>query len=160
MNITKETFYINTLRQEHYDREIDEGMSSGMRRYVTLDISKLSKRDIKKILSKFKKIFSNFDICKLVQIGGFNIDGKRYLTISGECHTLFQSSCQKATQEDVEKIVKDKNALFVTEFIPPPGKTEKHVSVNLGPYGSTGAPTLGYKQHPDANKLRAQGLIR
>ena len=160
MNITKETFYVTILKQKHYDREIDEGMSSGMRRYITLDISKLSKKEVKKLLSGFEKKFSDFDICKLVQIGGFNINDKRYITVSGECHIFFQSACQKATQEVVEKIVKDKTVQFVTEFIPPPGKTEKHVSVDLGPYGSTGAPIHGMKQHPDASGLRAQGLIR
>ena len=50
LDFSKSVFLGQVLSQEGYDREIDEGMSSGMKRYVTLDITALSEEQAAGVL--------------------------------------------------------------------------------------------------------------
>jgi len=151
-------FFSEQIRQTGYDREIDEGCSA-YARLVTLDVSDLTEKQTSRAIRDLVEATSDFDLCKLVQIEGFNYEGKRYLTIHGETHSLWQGSTIISMQRRVERTIEGRSITFVNH-VPMPSQTAPHNPVNLGPYGSTGAPMQGIGQHPAAERLRKKGEIR
>ncbi|PIN72366.1 hypothetical protein COV21_02415, partial [Candidatus Woesearchaeota archaeon CG10_big_fil_rev_8_21_14_0_10_45_5] len=87
-------FYAIQLKQHDYDHEIDEGLSSGLKRYVTLDLSELSRFQKNEVINGIVRAVKNYDLCKLVQVAGFNKAGKSYVIVSGESHYLYQRAAQ------------------------------------------------------------------
>lgn len=153
-------FFAEQLRPKGYDREIDEGMSSGLIRYATLDATKLSEKQTTSTLEKLVNEAKDFDMCKLVQVAGFNKDNKRYLIVSGESHISFARDARDMMLETIKKEVGKLPVEYVKDHITPPVAGEPYKPTNLGMYGSTGNPVLGIPQHPDAKKLRDEGKIR
>ncbi len=153
-------FFAKQLNQTGYDPEIDEGMSSGMRRYVTLDVTKLSEKQVSGLLEKLVREATDFHLCKLVQVSGFNKEGRRYVTVSGESHRIWQISVKNAMLEKLTDITDKLPVEYVEAHIDPPVQGGQHQLTNLGPYGSTGSPAFGILQHPDAQELREKGKIR
>ncbi len=153
-------FFSEQIMQKRYDMEIDEGMSSGMKRYVTLDVTELSKRQVKGVLEDLLVEFEDFSVCKIVQIAGFNKNNKRYIIVSGESHFYFVKSTQELALGVVDRVVDGLPVRYIDEYVPLPVKGEPYKPINLGPYGSTGNPTLGIPQDPEAELLRRQGMIR
>jgi len=187
IDLSQPVFFGKQLRQAGYDREIDEGMSSGMRRYATLDITALSERQTKKIIKRMVGAAKDFNLCKLVQVGGFTREGRRYLTVSGESHTLYQNPVKNLMLERIMPLVDKLPIEYVESCISPPVQGQPYQPINLGPYGSTGGnpnlknpqpridnyvtlpspagqPTidlgLGIPMHPAAQELRDRGEIR
>lgn len=154
-------FFAEQLMQNEYDREIDEGLSSGLRRYATLDVTCLSEKQVAGVLEKLITEVDNFNVCKVVQVAGFNKDNKRYLVVSGESHTLFQKEARDLMLNRIRNATKELPSIkYIDDYVEPPEEGEPYQPINLGPYGSTGNPNLGIPQHPDAHRLRNQGKIR
>lgn len=148
----QEIFFAERLNQTGYDREIDEGMSSGMRRYATLDVTSLNERQITGLLEGLLDQTEDFKMCKLIQVAGFNKEGARYLTISGESHAMYQGSARDMMLERVRSITTKLPVKYAEANVTPPEQGKPYQPTNLGPYGSTGNPSLGIPQHPDAHK--------
>ena len=160
IDLSQPLFFAEQFLQKSYDREIDEGLSSGLRRYATLDVTKLSEKQVRQTIKGLIKDAEDFDLCKLVQVAGFNKEDKRYLTVSGESHASFQDSTKNLMLDKI-KLVTDKLPVeYEKAHITPPTQEEPYQPTNLGPYKSTGCPGLGIPQHPDAQKLRDQKKIR
>jgi len=159
IDLSQPIFYGQKFQQNHYDREIDEGMSSGVTRYVTLDVTSLSKKQLNNIITECVEKAQNFDLCKMVQVAGFTKENKRYLIVSGESHALFSGATKDAMQERLKPIIDSYALMYLNEFISAP-VTVPYEPTNLGPYGSTGSPGFGISQHPDAQKLRDEKKIR
>lgn len=97
-------FFAEILSQDSYDREIDEGMSSGMRRYVTLDITALSNKATTSLLESIVGQASDFGMCKAVQVAAFKKEDKRYLAVSGESHALYQREARDVMLEEIGRL--------------------------------------------------------
>jgi hypothetical protein len=112
-------------------------------------------------LKQLEVEYKNYNLCKLVQIGGFNKNEKRYITVSAEAHVVAIGACHSIGLKFLKRVTKNMDVNFITwEHIDPPVKGKPHKKINLGKYGSTGAPMHGIKQHPDADDLREAGKIR
>ncbi len=160
MNLSQPLFFAKQFLQSDYDREIDEGMSSGMRRYATLDVTKLSKKQVKQTILRLVEDAEDFNLCKLIQVAGFNKKDKRYLTVSGESHALFKESARDLMLDRIKHVAGKLPVKYLDTHVTPPTQEEQYKPTNLGKYGSTGSPSLDIPQHPDAQKLRDQGKIR
>ena len=155
-------FFVDRFRQTGYDRELDEGMSSGMRRYATLDVTEVPEKDLGNLIKGIKTGLSDFNLCKLVQVAGFNKDGRRYIIVSGEGHAMCEGSTKEYALKRIVPLTEGLSLEYITAHITPPpeGETETYTPTNLGKYGSTGCPAQGIEQHPDAAALRKSGEIR
>jgi hypothetical protein len=154
-------FYSEMYRQRGYDREIDEGMSSGMRRLTTVDVTGMPEKDVKRLIDKIGKEASDFNICKQIQVAGFNSGGHRYLSVSGESHMFYQGSSSSYFTDRVRPHLNGTDAKLVGYVgMPQQYTTDRYEPVNLGAYGTTGAPMMGIAPHKNAGELRAQGKIQ
>ena len=153
-------FYANTIGQSGYDREIDEGMSSGMRRYATLDVSQLSEAEVGSLIGGLERGARGFNLCKQIQVAGFNAGGKRYVAVSGESHLYFQGSAAKSFEKVALNAAAGLNVRSVGYVALPTTESDVYEPVNLGRYGTTGAPMVGVKAHGNAIALRAAGKIQ
>jgi len=125
-----------------------------------LDVTKLSEKQVKQVIKGLVDEAQDFNLCKLVQVTGFNKENKRYLAVSGESHAMWQGSTKNEMLDSIRSVTGELPVEYVKSYIKPPTQGEPYQTTNLGPYGSTGSPGLGISQHPDAQKLRNQGKIR
>ena len=148
-------------RQSGYDREIDEGMSSGMRRLATINVTGLTDGELGKVIKGLRRESKDFNLCKQIQLAGFNTKGQRFIAVSGESHMFYQGSSSEYFTNRAKKATTGTAAQFVDYVaFPTQSSTDTYEPVNLGPYGTTGAPMLGVEAHKSAGKLRAGGLIQ
>jgi hypothetical protein len=134
-------------------------MSSELRRYATLDVTHLSKDQTTNLIKNLLRTSARFNLCKTVQVAGFNTEGRRYLTVSGESHAMFSGSTKSSMRKLMEPTTRGMPVVYVEAHIRPPLEGEPHQTVNLGRYGSTGCPAEGIPMHPDAQRLRELGKI-
>lgn len=160
IDLSQQIFLGKKFKQENYDREIDEGMSSDLVRYVTLDITNLAEGEAIQLINGLEKRAQNFGMCKIVQVGGFNKKGRRYLIVSGESHMYVVGPTRDMMLDNVKELTDKLPVEYINDHITPPVQEESYETINLGPYGSTGNPGLGIKQNPRAKRLREQGRIR
>ncbi|MCK5149564.1 hypothetical protein KAJ87_01415 [Candidatus Pacearchaeota archaeon] len=160
IDFSQSIFFVRQFRQKNYDREIDEGMSSGMKRYATLDVTKLSKKQARQVIGELIEEVQDFSLCKLVQLAGFTKKDKRYLILSGESHIFYEKSTKDVILNRMKSTTKELPVEYLKAHVTPLIQGELYKPTNLGPYGSTGNPCLGISQHPDAQKLREKGIIK
>jgi len=143
-------FYAETFQQSGYDREIDEGMSSGMRRLVTIDVTELDNKEIEQILDIVSDEARDYSLCKQVQVAGFYAEGsdggeKKYVAVSGESHYYYQGSTASMYKDHVnEKLFEfnenhEHHVAYQNGFVPIPN-AQSYTPLDLGPYGTTGGP--------------------
>ncbi|MCX6709471.1 MAG: hypothetical protein NTV63_00745 [Candidatus Woesearchaeota archaeon] len=116
----KPVFLANLYPQSNYDMEIDEGWSSGMRRYATIDVSALSKNQIESVLERIIKEAEDFSVCKSVQVSGFNKSRKRYLAVSGESHLRYQVDIRDLMLEQLYIITENLPVKYLDSYVEPP----------------------------------------
>ncbi len=160
IDLTQQVFFGERYLQESYDREIDEGCSSGLNRYATIDITSVPKSQAIGLLEQIVEEAKDFSVCKLTQVGGFNKDGKRYITVSGESHYVVSGTARDMLVNKIREYTNGLPVVYVQEHITLPIEGKPYEPVDLGPYGSTGAPMHGVAMHPGAAELRKKGKIR
>ncbi len=160
-NYDSPAFLAEQFRQTNYDREIDEGMSSGMRRLVTLDVTGVSDGDMNSLIRSMRGKCKDFNLCKQLQLAGFNTGGHRYLAVSGESHMFYQGSSSSMFTDRVAGAAQAAGAKSVGYVaMPAANTTDSYEPTNLGRYGTTGAPAYGVSAHPKAAALRKSGEIQ
>lgn len=141
-------FFGERFEMHGYDREIDEGMSSGMRRFATLDVSELTPDEIEDVLDIAADGVRGYSMCKQAQVMGFYGEGGReqkYIAVSGECHSRFQGAVAENVIERMNgrfygfNQSHEHQVSYVNEFIPNPSD-RTYTPTDLGPYGTTGGP--------------------
>ena len=141
-DFSKPVFYEKIIRYSSYDPEIDEGMSSGLRRYMTLDVSNLEKDEIARIVEGLVKEAMNFNLCKLMQVAGFSKKDKRYIIVSGESHERMQCYASRIIIDKTKKYIEGLPVKYVRDYVAPP-EGEPYEPTNKGPYGTTGSVYAG-----------------
>lgn len=116
-------FFIKNLKQNRYDIEIDEGFSSGLVRYNTLDITGKNKLISYYIANKIADKFTNYNLCKQVEVVGFNLNDKKYITISGESHFLYIGEAKHYANKDIKKIMENFKIKSIDEYIKTPNNS-------------------------------------
>jgi hypothetical protein len=130
-------FFAQQIRQDNFDIEINEGMSSGIRRYATLDASDLSEEEIKQVIGKLVRAVHGFNMCKLVQVAGFTKDvDRRYIVVSGESHEFYQTSAKNMLRDMIAPILEEFPVEYVEAHIEPPVRGRDHQATDFGPYGA------------------------
>lgn len=114
------------LEQIGYDIEINRKFSSGMKRYATLDVTNLSDRQIRKVIGGIVREAEDFNICKLVQVGGFTKDDKRYIIVSGESHANYQTSTKNMMLDQMRLVTGGLPVEYVETHVTPPTVGESH----------------------------------
>ncbi|MDP7080740.1 MAG: hypothetical protein QF415_12670 [Candidatus Undinarchaeales archaeon] len=141
-------FFGERFDMHGYDREIDEGRSSGMVRFATLDVSELTPDEIEDVLDIAADGVRGYSLCKQAQVMGFYGETGReqkYIAISGECHSMWQGAVAENVVEHMNGRLHSFNqhhehqASYVNEFIPNPSD-RTYTPTDLGPYGTTGGP--------------------
>jgi hypothetical protein len=97
-------FFAEVLLQDGYDLEIDEGMSSKMKRYLTLDVTALSNKATTSLLERIVEQASDFGMCKAVQVAAFKNSSRKYLAVSGESHILYQTAARDVMLEMISPL--------------------------------------------------------
>ena len=159
VDYSQTVFFQRRIRQSNYDREIDEGRSSDLIPLTTVDVTDLSKRQVRVFLSDLLRDVNDFDFCKFVDVVGYSAEDAKYFTISGETHAHFVPDTRELMRTRVRKIVGDRPVKLVESPVQMP-LGMPYRQINLGPYGSTGAPFLGIPPNSDAARLREKGEIR
>ncbi|MGV8087082.1 MAG: hypothetical protein ACP5N1_05625, partial [Candidatus Woesearchaeota archaeon] len=131
IDLSQPVFYGKQFRQNNYDREIDEGMSSGLERYITLDVTDLSEKQLSLLINTVVDKTQDFSLCKMVQVAGFKNDEKKYLAISGESHRLYSNSVKSSMHDRLKSVFSEFPVTDIVEFIPVPINSA-YTPTNLG----------------------------
>jgi hypothetical protein len=125
IDFSRPVFFAEQFRQKGYDLEIDEGMSSGMKRYVTLDVTELSEGQVGQLIGRLRGEAQDFSLCKLVRIAGFVRGDKRYLIVSGESHEFYQVPARDTMLDKIRPVTEGLPVEYVEAYVAPPTPGEQ-----------------------------------
>ena len=91
--------------QRHYDLEIEEGMSSGLVRFVTVDVTHVFFFTRWLFWVKLVQYIQDFNMCRYTLLMDVTIKGKRYFVFDGECHLLYSHSTTSIADEHVKLVM-------------------------------------------------------
>ena len=118
LDLSETIFFGEEFPQTGYDHSINEGFSSGNRRYATLDVTELTDEQIIEVLEGLTAIVKDYKVCKTTQLVGFNSDGKRYISISGVSHMRAMVAVKDMITERARSVTADLPVTYVQEHIP------------------------------------------
>jgi hypothetical protein len=131
IDYTAAVFFKERFPQENYDSDIDRGMSSGLRRYLTLDVTALDETDLIGVLENLLVAASDFNVCKIVEVKGFNKGQKRYVTVDGEGLAQWHNTNKETMLENALTITAGMAVTYLREHImPKPEDAPEYVSEN------------------------------
>ena len=130
-----------------YDREIDEGCSSGMVRFATLDVTGFTNDEIEDILDIAADGIRGYNLCKQGQVAGFHSADRShtYVAVSGEAHHMWAGAVAENVIERMNGRLYSFNqshenqVSYVNEHVDIPTHMT-YTPTDLGPYGTTGGP--------------------